>query len=1465
MRCEHCQPLILDYLYGLLDGPEASAIESHLTDCAACAAARDEAARLQGLIARAAKTAFPKVRFEPVAKQLKSQVLPFAVPPSRSTEPTSRTSGTRRRGRTVGVSGWLPWAVAAAVLVAIPGTVFPVLNILERAAAARTQATAATARANRMAEETESARHAASQPLNEAIRNLAAAKQAHELLVSKWIAEQNALEQALNDRSRMAVAVGKPATLQPGAPNELLLTVLNQGSTPRGTVFAEVRDQTDAVIFSQKLDIERQGHVHPVRLPAETWTRLTPQSELFLVIASIDEKTGAKTELQEKVRLSGPVFTTVLTTDKPTYRPGETVFFRSLTLDRVTFQPPTHEQVLHFELHPAGSRWPVRGLTLTGGTDLVRIVDGRVEPLRGPDGKPLRGVGCGAFALPPDLEDGDYVLQLRELPHPTGYPPVVPFVVTRPIKVQSGLADVYQKRIGFARASFTPGDIVEAWAQLKLEGQPVSGVAVQVLATADGKKLDAAPLQPVTDADGRVTVRFQLPTDLYRADVRLRVTFLTRTGNDLREESVAERVPVIGRNLIVEFFPEGGNLVAGVPCRVYFRATTPDGVPADIRGTITDGRTDLARVETLTDASLPGANRGIGSFTYTPAIGRPVWLRLDDGAFTPLLNGTFPATGAAVAGAPAIAAVRSRFALPAPQIEGVVMTVPDPVTSPGQPIRVHLRSVGRERNLVVGAYTRGRLSDTQRVTARPEELAEVRLFANPDPRGGVVRITVFEELPEEPGQPRPDLKPVAERLVFRRPGEVLNLTVSPQGHRTESKGFLAGSPVDLTITATDEKGNPAAAILWAAAVNTGVAPGPKDRLITTHFLLAGEISTPDALEYADFLLTDHEKAAQALDLVLATQGWRRFAEQTPAPINRKLPPPSLERAVLQANSGQYGTWAEPTGLRERARIAEKYRPLVEMAQKQLAEAETNKAAIAADRTDEQRVQALAEQAEQARQEAAALAEQANAAEGPLQRFQRAGWYGVAGFGLLAVMLGLTSLTRPVTRLPLGIGTAGSLGLVAFLVFALGKAENVQAAAQPAELAQATNALPDPERSVAPATDQATELLLHKGVPVAPEPRASGAEKKREMMHLPKPEGPGSPPKPAAKDGDIAGGFGTAVVDMPTGAGGVGATFVPPAAAGVGGTKGATNKSDNMSNDTKSPPAGRPGNKHGGLADTGFLPGGGAGPAGMITGTPSIPAVPPTPSLTSPPLPPPTRGGWQPGLSGQVIRDAELESRGNFWSDTAKPRRASASTTAPYGPAAPPEVKDEQGDNRLADEYARQRANAAVEQLHRALAAKQSISVEELKARLNELSARFQDGKAFPPPPRPPFVPGRDKAPPMPIAPPTDELALFRVQVALMPITPLVVREYAVPRPGSSEALTLDSPDTILWQPVIVLPGDGKTRLGFNLGAAPGGYEMIVAGHTLDGRIGAVRELIPVAVPGQTGQSAVPGSVPPPMR
>ena len=115
----------------------------------------------------------------------------------------------------------------------------------------------------------------------------------------------------------------------------------------------------------------------------------------------------------------------------------------------------------------------------------------------------------------------------------------------------------------------------------------------------------------------------------------------------------------------------------------------------------------------------------------------------------------------------------------------------------------------------------------------------------------------------------------------------------------------------------------------------------------------------------------------------------------------------------------------------------------------------------------------------------------------------------------------------------------------------------------------------------------------------------------------------------------------------------------------------------------------------------------------------------------------------------------------------------------------------------------------------------------------------------------------------------ERFVVKQIRGSVAPMPPLVVREFAAPRPGPHTSL--DAPqDTVLWQPVIVLPTDGKATLNFHLGPARGGYQVVIAGHTADGRLGAVRGTIlttpsKTSVPSQFGPggSGVPGgSVPP---
>src|SRR5581483_226011 len=87
----------------------------------------------------------------------------------------------------------------------------------------------------------------------------------------------------------------------------------------------------------------------------------------------------------------------------------------------------------------------------------------------------------------------------------------------------------------------------------------------------------------------------------------------------------------------------------------------------------------------------------------------------------------------------------------------------------------------------------------------------------------------------------------------------------------------------------------------------------------------------------------------------------------------------------------------------------------------------------------------------------------------------------------------------------------------------------------------------------------------------------------------------------------------------------------------------------------------------------------------------------------------------------------------------------------------------------------------------------------------------------------------------------------RVMAAVPRTPPLVVREFAAPRPAPT-AKPEDEPDTVLWVPVLVIPATGEATVSFHAGAAAGGYQVLVAGHTLDGRLGAVRGILPAAPP-----------------
>src|SRR5262249_27750189 len=74
------------------------------------------------------------------------------------------------------------------------------------------------------------------------------------------------------------------------------------------------------------------------------------------------------------------------------------------------------------------------------------------------------------------------------------------------------------------------------------------------------------------------------------------------------------------------------------------------------------------------------------------------------------------------------------------------------------------------------------------------------------------------------------------------------------------------------------------------------------------------------------------------------------------------------------------------------------------------------------------------------------------------------------------------------------------------------------------------------------------------------------------------------------------------------------------------------------------------------------------------------------------------------------------------------------------------------------------------------------------------------------------------------------------------------REYAHQRDPALSEIRSDFTDTVFWHPVLVLPDTGKTTIEFQLSDDIARYQVLVAGHTTDGRIGAVTKTIEARKP-----------------
>ncbi|HNO77004.1 MAG TPA: MG2 domain-containing protein [Phycisphaerae bacterium] len=492
-------------------------------------------------------------------------------------------------------------------------------------------------------------------------------------------------------------------------------------------------------------------------------------------------------------------YLTFVSTDKPIYRPGERVYVRGVRLHATTHKPA-----------PADTQF----------YGLVEIRGPRGEHVSGGYTTSQDSVLAFAWDIPEEQAGGPYVVKITD-PY-TGQPPA-----ERSFDIRSYRAPRLKTQIEFLRDGYGPGDTVRASLHVdRAEGGVPDGAKVTVIARIDGA--EAHRSESKVDTNGNCTARFDLPKKIARGEGTL--AMVIEDGGVV--ETASKTIPILLQTLDLSIYPESGELIAGLPTRVYVEARTPNDKPADIVASVVD---DLG----ATVATFKTEHEGRGRFNFTPQPSGRYELHIAE------------PTG-----------IRTTFPLPEVKDQGAVVRSVADVIEADDAVQLRVGGIA-PMPLTVTLSQRESTITQATVAPAPGMLTDV-IFTAPDTVDGVLIATVYDA----------NGKPLAERLVFRTPKHPIAIEITP-----DREQYTPGDAASFTVTTKDDNGSPISAVVGLTVTDDSILEMIEKREQAPRLPVMVFLE-PEAREIADahvYLDETNPEAPLAIDLLLGTQGWRRFA------------------------------------------------------------------------------------------------------------------------------------------------------------------------------------------------------------------------------------------------------------------------------------------------------------------------------------------------------------------------------------------------------------------------------------------------------------------------------------------------------------------------------------------------------------------------------------------------------------
>lgn len=297
-----------------------------------------------------------------------------------------------------------------------------------------------------------------------------------------------------------------------------------------------------------------------------------------------------------------------------------------------------------------------------------------------------------------------------------------------------------------------------------------------------------------------------------------RINILKSINDKPRSQSKASQKDT---DLNFTLFPEGGNMVSGIQNKIAFKALDSKGLPVDVSGKLYENN--------IAVLDFKSVHVGMGSFLFEPKSNSKYHIELSNKTSYPL---------------PQIFNRGTVLHLLSNDNNFAVFNVQNSGSAIKENVFLRVQSRGIVYSVAIGV-----LEDKLTIRIPLKELPQ-----------GIAEVTLFNE----------NIEPIAERLIYVNQQKKLNIEAL-----LDKSEYKKREKASLKIKVTDENNQPVIANLGVSVVDQLYINKSDSRTIMSHYYLSSQLNSK-VYDPGYYFNKDNTNKDSALDLLLLTQGWRRY-------------------------------------------------------------------------------------------------------------------------------------------------------------------------------------------------------------------------------------------------------------------------------------------------------------------------------------------------------------------------------------------------------------------------------------------------------------------------------------------------------------------------------------------------------------------------------------------------------------